>query len=328
MHEHVSAARELLHLRKGSTIAGINERVTGVPESKSECHEIWLEVAGVAGFDTPFTFFDHVSERQLGNAWIGALSRQHAAPRLINGQAAAMACARHKIRVIDASLTEQLVSHVLKWWRAVHLEVRHATRPLVPTRQHEPCIVATMIVMKVGKEDVGDLSCLNSQFEETMMGPEAMIEHNNVVLDLHHVAGTHSSQRRGRCSGSEEADSHGGNSSIDFQASLILPPHPRGQAGTRHVVAMLRSAKRERYVRCQGINWASADFLERSAPTERGLQEIGYGQTLWDQLPSNRLTRCMTPISRAELLLRLFKVRANRLLAQLEQLGNLLSCPP
>jgi hypothetical protein len=73
-----------------------------------------------------------------------------------------------------------------------------------------------MIVMKVRKENVGDLCCLNSQFEETMMGPEAMIEHNNVVLNLHHVAGTHSSQRRGRCSGSEEADSHAGDPSIDF----------------------------------------------------------------------------------------------------------------
>ena len=105
-----------------------------------------------------------------------------------------MARARNKVGIVDAVNAEQLLRHTRERWRTIHLELGYTARALVPAREHQARIVAAMIVMQVREEEVRHPRRLNLELEQPMMSAETMIQEDNVVADLHHVAGAHSPQ--------------------------------------------------------------------------------------------------------------------------------------
>ena len=199
VHQHVGAARERLHLRERPAVARVDQRAARVAQTECECDEIGLEVPGIADLERPFSLPHRVAEPKLHDLGSRALPRQGSATRLVDGEAATVARTRDEIGVVDAAIAEQLLGHARQRRRAVHLEVGHAAGALVPASQDEPRVVAAVVVVEMGEEEMGHPRGVDAELEQPMMGAEAMVQHDDIAADLDHIAGAHSPQGRCRC---------------------------------------------------------------------------------------------------------------------------------
>jgi hypothetical protein len=70
---------------------------------------------------------------------------------------------------------------------------------LIPSGQHKPRVVATVVIMQMSEKQVTHLLSRNSKLHQSMMCAESMIKNYHIIADLCHIARAHSPQRgRGR----------------------------------------------------------------------------------------------------------------------------------
>jgi hypothetical protein len=116
--------------------------------------------------------------------------------------------ARREIGPEYAVFGEQLVRHSCEWRRAEDKQLGMMPGALIPSCQHETRVIATMIIMQVREEQMGNFLRGNPKLQQSMMRAKSMIKNDHVVAGLDHIPGAHPPQRRGGCTRSQQTNAH------------------------------------------------------------------------------------------------------------------------
>ena len=92
--------------------------------------------------------------------------------------------------------------------RSVDIEFRDLAGALVPARHHQPRVVETVVVVEMGKHQVGDVGRPVPRLHHPVVGARAEVEQDDALAAIHKIAGAGALQRGGRRSRAQENDLH------------------------------------------------------------------------------------------------------------------------
>ena len=206
--QDVAVLRQRLQRAAGTRVAGIDERLPVRVEPVSIGNEVRREMMDLDGADGPAVALHDFAGRKLVNHRLRPGASALSAARAVDIEARLVLRARNEVESEHAVIGDETPGDRLHAGRAIHLELGHPPRTLVPARKQETRIVADVVVVMVAEERVRHLGGREAELQQSMVRAEPVIEHEVVGADLQQVAGAHPPRRRRGRAGAEEPESH------------------------------------------------------------------------------------------------------------------------
>ena len=162
MDKHITAFDETYEGMARTGVSGIGKGSFRRVQAKAETLKIGLSMGDGCGFQAPIPFIDHRAMFEDLHLRRRALSRWGAATGNVSLDTGLMPGSRDQIRIEDSTFSEKKIRHLCHVSRPKDLELRNRACRLIPSRQHETGIIETVIVVKMGQQEMRHSSDLDS----------------------------------------------------------------------------------------------------------------------------------------------------------------------
>ena len=185
MDKDIAAPDEPHKILARTRVSGIGKGSFRSFQTKAETFKIGLSMGDGYDFQTPILFIDHCAMFEDLHLRRRALSRRSAATGNVSLDTWLVSGSRDKIRIKDSTFPEKKIRHLSQMNWPIDLDLRNPACRLIPSRQYETGIIETMIVVKMGEEEMRNPRDVDSCLQQAMKSAWTMVENNHVLTGFH-----------------------------------------------------------------------------------------------------------------------------------------------